>query len=179
MLQKIVLLGPESTGKSSLAEALAKKYDTIWCPEYARTYLEKNGSKYTYQDLSIIAKGQQALEDACVEKLNAQNKQDHKLFIDTDMYVMKVWSEYVFNNCDPAILEAINERTYALYLLCAIDLPWTSDEMREYPEQAPRIELFTIYKDLLINQSTPWGIVVGQGEERLANAVQIIDQYLG
>lgn len=178
MLQKIVLLGPESTGKSSLAEALAKVYNTVWCPEYARSYLEKKGSSYSYEDLLLIAKGQQALEDAYVEKALKQNNPPQKLFIDTDMYVLKVWSEYVFNNCDPSILQAINERTYSLYLLCDIDLPWTADEMREYPEQAPRIELFTIYKELLINQKIPWGIVQGQGDNRVNNAIQIINQYL-
>ena len=180
-LQKIVVLGPESTGKSTLCTALAKHYQTIWCKEYAREYLSKNGTAYTYENLLTIAKGQLAKEDAAIESALTQinNGGANKLIIDTDMYVMKVWSEYVFNNCDPFILEQINDRRYDLYLLCDIDLPWTSDEMREYPDELPRKELFMIYKDLLVNQTTPWAVVSGIGDDRTNNAIQVIEQQLG
>ena len=94
------------------------------------------------------------------------------------MYVMKVWCEYVFQNAHTYILEQINQKKYDLYLLCDIDLPWTQDEMREYPDPKPRTELFTIYKDLLINQNTPWGIVSGTGVDRTKNAIQIIEQQI-
>lgn len=171
-LKKIVILGPESTGKSTLCEALANHYQTIWSPEYARQFLSDNGTNYTYDDLLTIAKGQLALEDASVEKASDM------LIIDTDMYVMKVWCEYVFNNCHPFILEKINERKYDAYLLCDIDLPWTADEMREYPNEEPRKELFTIYKELLINQKTPWGIVSGTGETRTQNAIDLIQKLV-
>lgn len=171
-LKKIVILGPESTGKSTLCADLAKHYHTVWCPEYARQFLTENGTDYTYDDLLTIAKGQLAGEDAHVEKAN------DLLIIDTDMYVMKVWCEYVFNNCHPFILEKINERKYDAYLLCDIDLPWTADEMREYPNEEPRKELFTIYKELLINQKTPWGIVSGTGESRTQNAIALIDKFM-
>ena len=172
-LKKIVILGPESTGKSTLCEALAKHFHTIWCPEYARKFLSENGTAYNYDDLLIIAKGQLALEDASVEKANDM------LIIDTDLYVMKVWCEYVFNNCHPFILEKINERKYDAYLLCDIDLPWSPDEMREYPNEEPRKELFTIYKEVLINQKTPWGIVSGLGETRNHNAIALIEKLIG
>jgi NadR type nicotinamide-nucleotide adenylyltransferase len=176
-LKKIVIIGPESTGKSTLTTALAKHYDTFACPEYAREYLNTNGVKYDYSDLEKIAKGQLAEEDKLTQDAIQQNKQ--KLIVDTDMYVMKVWCEYVFNNCYPFILEAIEQRKYDLYLLCDIDLPWTKDEMREYPDEGPRKELFAIYKEILINQSTPWGIVSGMGETRLQNAITITDKILG
>jgi len=172
-LKKIVILGPESTGKSTLCEALAKHFHTIWCPEYARKFLSENGTAYNYDDLLTIAKEQLALEDASVEKANDM------LIIDTDLYVMKVWCEYVFNNCHPFILEKINERKYDAYLLCDIDLPWTPDEMREYPNEEPRKELFTIYKEVLINQKTPWGIVSGLGETRNHNAIALIEKLIG
>ena len=94
------------------------------------------------------------------------------------MYVMKVWCEYVFNNCHTYILEQIHSRKYDMYLLCDIDLPWTPDEMREYPDEAPRKELFAIYKDILINQNTPWGIVKGIGEDRTKNAINLINEFL-
>ena len=183
-IQKIVVLGPESTGKSTLCAALATHYQTIWTPEYARTYLSKHGTKYSYDDLLTIAKGQIENEEKSIELLG-QNIEDNKsqvtnnkLIVDTDMYVMKVWCEYVFNNCHHYILEQINQRNYDLYLLCDIDLPWAADEMREYPDAGPRLELFTIYKELLINQNTPWGIVSGTGAQRTTNAIQLIDQHL-
>jgi NadR type nicotinamide-nucleotide adenylyltransferase len=183
-IQKIVVLGPESTGKSTLCAALAAHYQTIWTPEYARQYLAEHGTKYTYDDLLIIAKGQIKNEEKSIALLDQKNEDNqaeastNKLIVDTDMYVMKVWCEYVFNNCHHYILEQINQRNYDLYLLCDIDLPWTADEMREYPDAGPRLELFTLYRELLINQNTPWGIVRGTDTERLTNAIQLIDQYL-
>jgi NadR type nicotinamide-nucleotide adenylyltransferase len=171
-IKKIVILGPESTGKSTLCAALAKHYQTEWCPEYARQYLTENGTDYTYDNLLTIAKGQLRGEDEYVEKANKL------LIIDTDMYVMKVWCEYVFNNCHPFILEQINERKYDAYLLCDIDLPWTADEMREYPTEEPRKELFTLYKELLMNQNTPWEIVRGTGDARTQNAIAFIEKHI-
>lgn len=175
-LKKIVVLGPESTGKSTLCAQLAKHYHTIYCEEYARTYLSKEGTKYNYENLLSIAHGQLHLEEEAIKKATALN--NDKLIIDTDMYVMKVWCEYVFNNCHPFILEQINHRNYDFYLLCNIDLPWTADEMREYPDEKPRQELFSIYKDLLINQNTPWGIVSGINQNRVKHAIQLIDAAL-
>ena len=175
-LQKIVILGPESTGKSTLCEALAYHYDVFQCPEYARQFLTNNGLKYNYEDLLTIAKGQLTLEEEWIQKSKENNK--NALVVDTDMYVMKVWCEYVFQNAHSYILEQINQRQYDLYLLCDIDLPWTKDEMREYPDPQPRMELFAIYKDLLINQNTPWGIVSGTGTQRTQNAIQIMEQHL-
>jgi NadR type nicotinamide-nucleotide adenylyltransferase len=183
-IQKIVVLGPESTGKSTLCAALAAHYQTLWTPEYARQYLSEYGTNYTYDDLLMIAKGQIKNEENSIELMGQKNANNNtsaktpKLILDTDMYVMKVWCEYVFNNCHHYILEQINQRTYDAYLLCDIDLPWAADEMREYPDEGPRIELFTIYKELLMNQKTPWGIVSGCGEQRTANAIQLIEQFL-
>ncbi len=181
-IQKIVVLGPESTGKSTLCAELAAHYQTIWTREYARQYLSEHGVKYTYHNLLTIAKGQIENEESAIETLRQQNAArrvcTNKLIIDTDMNVMKVWCEYVFNNCHPYILEQINARSYDLYLLCDIDLPWAADEMREYPDERPRKELFTIYKELLMNQNTPWAIVSGKGAERTQNAIKIIEQYL-
>lgn len=174
-LKKIVILGPESTGKSTLCAALAKHFQTIWCEEYAREYLSKNGTAYTYENLLTIAEGQLAKEERATEKATQENKS--YLIIDTDMYVMKVWCEYVFNNCHPYILDQISKRQYDAYLLCDIDLPWTADEMREYPDEQPRNELFAIYKELLQNQSTPWGIVSGKGETRTQNAIDLINDF--
>ena len=180
-LQKIVVLGPESTGKSTLSEALAKHYGVVDCKEYARQYLHDNGTKYNFEDLLTIAKGQLTLEQAAIQKAEQLfiEQSKNKIFIDTNMYVMKVWCEYVFNNCHTFILDQIHTRKYDLYLLCDIDLPWSPDEMREYPDEKPRKELFAIYKDILINQNTPWAIVSGLGDQRTQNAIKIIDKNLG
>ncbi len=180
-LQKIVVLGPESTGKSTLCERLAKHYGVVDCKEYARQYLHENGTKYNFEDLLTIAKGQLTLEQQAIEKADQLfiEQSKNKIIIDTDMYVMKVWCEYVFNNCHTYILDEIHRRKYDLYLLCDTDLPWSPDEMREYPDEKPRQELLAIYKDILINQNTPWGIVSGVGDERTQNAIGIIEKKLG
>ncbi len=178
-LKKIVILGPESTGKSSLCAALASHFQTIWCPEYARTYLLEHGTDYRFEDLLTIAKGQLAQEDAYTVKLLESNPETPKyLFIDTDMYVMKVWCEFVFGKCHTWILDQITERQYDLYLLCKPDLPWVKDELREYPDEATRIKLYHHYRDLLIHQSTPWAEVSGTNEDRLNSALRAIEQHL-
>jgi len=73
MPRKIVIIGPESTGKSSLCEQLAQHYDSLWCPEFAREYLLTNGASYSYDDLLAIAKGQLALEDEYAAMVNRQS----------------------------------------------------------------------------------------------------------
>jgi len=189
MLKKIVITGPESTGKSTLCEQLAKHYETIWCPEYAREYLLKHGTDYTFDDLLTIAKGQLSLEDQYVssivnrESLKRESNspitfRHSPLFIDTDMYVMKVWCEYVFGKCHQFILDEIVERKYDLYLLCNTDLPWVKDELREYPNEEPRKELYHIYKDIMINQQTAWVEISGDYEERLQKAIAAVDALL-
>lgn len=184
MIKKIVIIGPESTGKSTLASELARHFETRWVPEFAREYLLSNGLNYEYDDLLTIAKGQLALEDEHATALENQSigfmeEGGHlPLFIDTDMYVMKVWSEFVFGKCHPFILGQIVEREYDLYLLCNTDLPWTADELREYPDLETRQKLFHIYKDLLVNQSVPWLEIKGQSDERLKQAIAAVRDYL-
>lgn len=172
-MKKIVVIGPESTGKSTLCEQLANHFETAWCPEYAREYLTTNGKEYQYDDLLTIAKGQLRSEDELVSK--AKN---NLYFIDTNMYVMQVWCEYVFQKCHQFILDQLVEREYDLYLLCDIDLPWAYDELREYPEEAPRKELYRFYKELLINQSTPWMEISGNYDERLDKAIAAVKRII-
>jgi NadR type nicotinamide-nucleotide adenylyltransferase len=176
-LKKVVVIGPESTGKSSLCAVLANHFKTAWCPEYARTYLTENGKDYDFNDLLVIAKEQLKLEDHFSNELMAKSE-DQILFIDTDMHVMKVWCEYVFQQCHQFILEQICERKYDLFLLCDIDLPWVQDELREYPEEGPRQELFQIYKDILINQQVPWVQISGDYKTREKTAIQAISALL-
>ncbi|MEO7530941.1 MAG: ATP-binding protein, partial [Sediminibacterium sp.] len=141
MVKKIVIIGPESTGKSTLCELLAQHYGMQWCPEFAREYLLTNGKEYDFDDLLTIAKGQLAMEDEYTSLVKSQwslgndrtwvnphslltTSTSPLLFIDTDMYVMKVWCEYVFEKCHQFILDQIVSREYDLYLLCNTDLPW-------------------------------------------------------
>ena len=173
-------IGPESTGKSTLCTDLALHFSTHWCQEYAREYLIKNGTNYSYEDLLLIAKGQLALEEKALIELSIHHSKNDStkqpiLFIDTDMYVMKVWSEFVFHQCDPWILNQISERKYDGYLLCKHDLPWTKDELREYPEVEKRASLYNYYKDILINQQIPWFEVKGSETERTQQAINWVD----
>jgi nicotinamide riboside kinase len=191
-LKKIVVIGPESTGKSTLCEGLARHFlragPTDWVPEYAREYLQTRGIDYTYEDLTTIARGQLALEDSHAAMLAQQGTQvatehgakpgakqgDSLLFVDTDLYVMKVWSEYVFGRCETWILKEIAQRKYDGYLLCRTDLPWATDPLREYPDLETRERLFYIYKDLLVNQHVPWAAIGGTAGERLEHGVEAV-----
>jgi NadR type nicotinamide-nucleotide adenylyltransferase len=173
MVKRIVVLGPESTGKSMLCSSLAKHYNTEWVREYAREYLTVNGSNYTYEDLSNIGEGQIKSEDDIAATLN-----DGLLFIDTDLHVMKTWSEFVFNKCDIRILNGIAKRRYDLYLLTDIDLPWQADDLREYPDYNARNKLFHHYHEAMVSQSVPYEIISGFNEHRTIAAIHAVKKHL-
>jgi NadR type nicotinamide-nucleotide adenylyltransferase len=173
-MKKVVIIGPESTGKSTLSQQLATHYKTVWCPEFAREYLKENGTDYSFEDLLNIARGQVTLEDNFLH--HAKNG---FYFIDTDMYVMKVWCEVAFNNCHTWILKQIAARNYDLFLLCDTDLPWIKDDLREYPDLEIRRRLFKMYKDLLVNQGTKWAVISGNYAERLQVALSVINTVFG
>jgi NadR type nicotinamide-nucleotide adenylyltransferase len=178
---KIVVIGPESTGKSTLCEQLANHFNTIWVKEYAREYLITNGTAYNLSDLDNIAAGQLASEDLAVKKLDDLSKPDKQhslLFIDTDLYVVKVWSEFVFNTCSTKILNEISNRKYDLYLLCEPDIPWVKDDLREYPDLNIRSVLYHHYKDLLVNQKVGWENISGDYHQRLSKAIAAVNDYL-
>ncbi len=177
MSMKVAVIGPESTGKSTLCEQLAMQYGATWVPEYARDHLQEHGTSYTYDDLLLIARRQVALEDER-HSLITSTSAHRPLFIDTDLYVMKVWCEFVFDRCHTWILDHIAQRQYDLYLLCDTDLPWIQDELREYPDLERRRQLYCIYKDMMINQSTPWVNISGSYEQRLQTAIEAVDKLL-
>ena len=171
-MKKIVIIGPESTGKSTLCEELAEHYETAWCPEYAREYLLQTGTEYTYHDLTKIAQGQLAIEDHFLQEA----KGDY-YFVDTDMYVMKVWYEVAFQHCPTWILKEIANRSCHLYLLCNTDLPWAHDTLREYPDLEMRQLLFNMYKDIVVHSGVPWVEISGTEGQRLQKAVQAVDTF--
>ncbi len=174
-IKKIVVIGPESTGKSTLCLQLAEHYQTLWCPEYAREYLEKNVRDYNYADLLTIAKGQIKLEE---KTLSGAGSRQSMVFIDTDMYVMKIWCEFAFGKCHSWILNQIATREYDLYLLCNVDLPWIKDNLREYPNKQTRNNLYHFYKDIMVNQSVPWVNIRGDYEQRLRIAINAVEAML-
>lgn len=169
---KVAVIGPESTGKSFLCAALAKHFNTTYVPEYARAYLMKHGSKYNEQDLWNIAQGQIQSEDQIA------NEVKDIVFIDTELNVVKVWSEFVFNSCNNKILQEIAKRKYDLYLLCNTDLPWVKDELREYPDLEIRNTLFQYYLDTVVNQDVPFEIISGSHQERVEIGIAAVKKYL-
>jgi NadR type nicotinamide-nucleotide adenylyltransferase len=169
-MKKIVVIGPECTGKSTLCEQLAEYYKGSWCPEFARDFLKQHGKDYSYNDLLTIAHGQLALEDHLM--LDAKGKY---FFIDTDMHVMKVWCEVAFENCHSWILKQIALRKYDLYLLCKPDLPWVADELREYPDPEFRKKLYKMYLDQMVNERVRFAEIGGSHSQRLQSAISMID----
>jgi NadR type nicotinamide-nucleotide adenylyltransferase len=171
VLRRIAVTGPESTGKSQLAEALAQYYSTVWVPEFARAYLESLGRSYEFEDLVNIAKGQLAAE-------KAMESSAHKLlFCDTECIVTKIWSEFKYKRCDEWIIQSIETHHYDLFLLCDVDLPWEYDPLREHPDE--RNVLFELYHNELEQRGFTYGIVTGSGKARLENALTIIRSTLG
>ena len=177
-IKKFVVIGPESTGKSTLCEKLASYFSARYSKEYAREYLLKHGMAYSTDDLLLIAKGQIELENKAIDIIKGYSTVNPILFIDTDMYVMKVWSEFVFGTCHLWILNQIVEREYDGYLLCKPDLPWVKDELREYPDFETRDKLYHCYKDILVNQSVPWYEVSGSDPSRTNGAIEWIKNSL-
>jgi NadR type nicotinamide-nucleotide adenylyltransferase len=167
--KRILILGPESTGKSTLAEKLAEHYAEPWVPEVAREYLEQLDRPYGYDDLLQIGRQQMQLEDEMAE--GAKNH----LFCDTDLRVIQVWSQHRFGKVDPWVLEEITRRTYDLILLCAPDLPWQEDPLREHPELEMRQQFFDVYQQLTQASGFPWALISGDTAERLSTAIQEVD----
>jgi len=174
-LVKIVLFGPESTGKTTLSIQLAKHYNTVWVQEYARPYLQKvwNQERRTCQqkDILPIAFGQIALENRLAKRA------DKVLICDTDLLETKVYSSAYYGGfVDPILEKAATENTYNLYLLTYIDTPWEADDLRDRPEQ--RLEMFEAFQKALDQHQRPYLLLKGDKESRLKKAVEAIDAIL-
>ena len=167
---KVAVLGPESTGKTSLVKFLADRYQTVFVPEYAREYLNDIYRDYEYSDLLEIAKGQLALEETIEVKANGI------LFCDTDLTVIKIWSDYKYGRCDSWIIDRMNQNKYDLYLLCNTDIPWTPDPLREHPDS--RNELFEMYQAELNARQLPYTIISGVGDQRKQLAIEAVEQLI-
>lgn len=164
-ITKIVLFGPESTGKTTLAKALAAHYQTEWVPEYMRLYLQekwnKSGHICTTEDMLPIAKGQIELEN---EKARLAHRY---LFCDTNLLQNWVYAQVYFKNfANPTLEKYVHQHSYQLYILCGIDIPWVKDDLRDKPHE--REKMFAIFANELKKRKLPYITVHGSLEERIA-----------
>ncbi|WP_341216523.1 ATP-binding protein [uncultured Wocania sp.] len=172
---KVVLFGPESTGKTTLSRQLARYYNSVWVPEYAREYLQNkwNNERKTCEpkDLLPIAEGQIKLENELARKT------DSVLICDTDLLETKVYSEaYYLGTCNPILEKYALKNTYHLYFLTYIDTPWEADDLRDKPEY--RKEMFQAFENALIDNNRPYILLKGNKKERLEIAIKHIDELL-
>ncbi|MDB4134688.1 ATP-binding protein [Flavobacteriaceae bacterium] len=172
---KVVLFGPESTGKTTLSRQLARHYNSVWVREFARQYLQNkwNNERKTCEpsDLIPIARGQIKLENELASKANKV------LICDTDLLETKVYSEaYYIGSCDPKLEKYAIENSYDLYLLTYIDIPWEADDLRDKPKQ--RAEMFNAFESELKKYNKPYVILKGDKETRLNEAINLIDKLI-
>ncbi len=166
--KKIVLTGPESTGKSSLCSSLSKYYKVPFVDEYARTYIDQLGRAYIQSDLSKIAIGQYEWIKRIPENTSS--------LIDTDLLTIIIWSEYKYSNVDQRIIDRFYASKSDFYLLCSPDLKWTPDPQRENSND--RDYLFDLYERSLKKYQCNYGIVSGIDQERFDSAKAKIDQFV-
>lgn len=167
---KILITGGESTGKSTLCEQLAHRYQTLWVPEYARTYIQELDRPYNEADLLQIAQGQLSLEHSMLEEANTY------LFCDTGLEVIRVWSEHKYRRCDHWILDQLTHFDYAGSILTSPDFPWQPDPQREHPDPFWRQYFFRRYTELLSESGKPFCVVQGAETDRLQQATVFLEQ---
>ncbi|MBC8111462.1 MAG: ATP-binding protein [Verrucomicrobia bacterium] len=169
MVKKIVLFGSESTGKTTLAESLASYYNTVWVPEFAREYLDNERITVVYEDVIPIAQGQLLAENSLLPKAH------RFLFCDTNILETKVYAEAYFGKCPDWLLQEIDKRQYDFYLLTNIDLPWVPDALRDRPHQ--REAMHELFKNELLTRKLPVAEISGIAEERLLQAIEVLDNF--
>lgn len=167
MPAKIVFLGPESTGKSTISAEIAKLCNAAFVQEYARTYLNEHGTTYSYTDVIKIAETQAQLE----REAEATEK---TIVCDTDLITLKIWMEY-YNWKVPEWMESFIVKHQAnKYLLLYPDIPWVADEQRKNPHD--RLELFHRFKQHLIGLNVNYSIIKGIGQTRLEDCLKEVQK---
>lgn len=167
---RVALIGPESSGKTTLVKQLAQHYKTSFVEEYARLYIQRLNRPYTLDDVTLIAAEQLEQEEKLIPRAN-------KLFFtDTEFIIAKIWCEDVFKSCPEWIEKMILSKAYDLYLLLQPDLPWIKDAVRENPHR--RKYFFDLYEKELINGKFNYKIISGTGEKRLQKAVAVINTFI-
>jgi nicotinamide riboside kinase len=167
---KIAVVGPESCGKSTLAKQLTVLLEGILVPEFARFYLENKAGKYHLEDLIHIHEKQLELEQ------DALSRGNRFIVCDTTPLVIEIWATEVFGKIPSEISNSHQPHSYAFYLLCAPDIPWVPDRLRENPNDRER--LFVLYQKKIDELKVPYGIVTGQSHQRLLNAYGLIKTFL-
>lgn len=169
-IRKIAIVGPESTGKSTLTQQLAKHYKTHWVAEYARYYCANLTAPCTLQDEVNMFHGQLALEESVL----AMVEKDF-VFCDTTFLTVKIWSDEMMGETPQVVLDALPQRPYDLYLLMDIDLPWQEDPLRDFPHL--REHFMQIWHKELDALQANYHVVSGS-DLRFKNAVQLVDAFL-
>ena len=169
-IPKIAVVGPESTGKSTMSAYLAKHYNTVWVPEYAREYCAKLTEPCTWQDEINMFNGQLALEADLLPQAN------NLLICDTTFITVKIWSDYTFGQSPKEVLDELPKHPYDLYLLLDIDLPWEEDPLRDFPHM--REHFMEIWYKELNALNANYVLISGLGDDRYANAIKAIDGFV-
>lgn len=164
-LLKIAIVGPESTGKSTMAQHLAKALDSSYVPEYARYYCKNLHNQYSLQDETNMFYGQIALEEAIISQVK-----NNILICDTTIMTVKIWCDHLFQHTPSIVLEEIKKRNYDFYLLMNIDLPWENDPLRDFPQQ--RKHFMDIWEQELNNVNANYEVISGLGTQRLNNGLK-------
>lgn len=162
-MNKIIVTGPESSGKTTIIKKLAEYFNLSFNKEYARDYLSQIKRNYKQEDLLIIAKKQ------FIEENNKQ-------LLDTDLITIKIWSNYKYKKCDKWIIQKIKkqQKEQRLYLLCKPDIAWKKDVLRENPND--RDELFKIYQTELDSLNHSYHII--ENGNRLEKAINITSNWI-
>lgn len=166
-IKKIAIVGPESTGKSTMAAYLANYYHTVWVPEFARDYCAKLTEAPTWQDEINMFHGQLNLEQELTPKANGL------LICDTTFITVKIWSDYTFGRSPQQVLDELPKHKYDLYLLLNIDLPWQEDPLRDFPHM--REHFMAVWQKELNALGANYVLISGTGQDRYENAVTVID----
>ena len=169
-IKKIAIVGPESTGKSTMSAHLAAHYQTVWVPEYARGYCEKLTEPPTWQDEINMFYGQVALEGELLPQANKI------LICDTTFITVKIWSDHTFGRTPQEVLDELPKHPYDLYLLLNIDLPWEEDPLRDFPHM--REHFMAVWYKELDALDANYTLISGTGPERYAQAIKTIDDFL-
>jgi NadR type nicotinamide-nucleotide adenylyltransferase len=169
-IKKIAIVGPESTGKSTMSAYLAGHYQTAWVPEYARGYCEKLTEPPTWQDEINMFYGQLALEQELLPHAN------QILICDTTFITVKIWSDQMFGKSPQEVLDELPKHPYDLYLLLDIDLPWQDDPLRDFPDM--REHFMDVWHQELQALNANYKVISGSGPERYERAIAEIDGFL-